>query len=47
MLDNKFDSIYRNSREYIFLEKNITQMILMSTLHIITDNIIYYKCALF
>ena len=47
MLDNKFDSIYRSSREYIFLEKNITQMILMSTLHIITNNIIYYKCALF
>ena len=47
MLDNKFDSIYRSTREYIFLEKNITQMILMSTSHIITDNIIYYKCALF
>ena len=23
MLDNKFDSIYRSCREYIFLEKNI------------------------
>ena len=30
MLDNKFDSIYRSSREYIFLGENITQMILMS-----------------
>ena len=47
MLENKFDSIYKSSREYIFLEKNITKMILMSTLHIGTDNIIYYKCVLY
>ena len=29
ILDNKFDSTYNNSRDYILLKKNITQMILM------------------
>ena len=29
IFDNKFDSTYNNSRDYILLKKNITQMILM------------------